>query len=379
MLELGYTTGTFDLLHEGHYELLKKCKSFCKTLIVGLVTDELGEKQKRKPVLKYSHRKILLENSKYVDFVVPFNGTTKQEDYIKLRFNVLFISDEYYLSEEYSSFETDVKNIPIYYFPRTETSSTSDIYQNILREVIENTKIYNSGTGSEIVSYRYKNNKGLVVKTINVAERELGNTKNNYDMNPNNLPRNWKLLNCPKGAYPNLSGVNPMREIEIFKFLKDKSWYPIHKIVTKDKNFNYKYYHKTQLNKNVNLINDERKFGRKSFWIIQEDCGKTFKEIYNKCDKAKIFEKIITIINEMRSMGILHMDLHSDNILIDSNDNVFIIDFGWCIHRSFELSQSERNTYENLLSSNFDLKHFAESLVTMELEKEIPKLFYRQV
>ena len=240
MLELGYTTGTFDLLHEGHYELLKKCKSFCKILIVGLVTDELGIKQKRKPVLNYSHRKTLLENSKYVDFVVPFNGTTKQEDFTKIRFNVLFISDEYHFSEEYSSFENEIKNVPVYYFPRTTSTSTSDIYQNILKEAIENAKIYNSGTGNEIVSYRYKNNKGLVLKTINVAERELNNTRNNYDMDPNNLPRNWKLLNYPNRNFPNLSGVNPSREVEIFKFLKDKEWYPIHKIVTKDKNITIK-------------------------------------------------------------------------------------------------------------------------------------------
>lgn len=137
MFDLGYTTGTFDLLHEGHYELLKKCKTFCKILIVGLVTDELGIKQKRKPVLDYSHRKIILENSKYVDFVIPFNGASKQEDFTKIRFDVLFISDEYHFTEEYSSFENDTKNIPVYYFPRTATISTSDIYKNILKNILE--------------------------------------------------------------------------------------------------------------------------------------------------------------------------------------------------------------------------------------------------
>ena len=96
MYEIGYTTGTFDLVHQGHFEILKKCKLYCKYLIVGLVSDKLGEKQKRKPILDFEHRKSILEHCKHVDTVVKFDGTSKQEDYKKLKFNVLFIADEYY-------------------------------------------------------------------------------------------------------------------------------------------------------------------------------------------------------------------------------------------------------------------------------------------
>ena len=97
MYELGYTTGTFDAVHHGHFEFLKSCKSFyCEKLIVGLVTDSLGEKQKRKPVFDFEHRKAILENCKWVDKVVAFDGTSKQVDYHKLRFDVLLIADEYF-------------------------------------------------------------------------------------------------------------------------------------------------------------------------------------------------------------------------------------------------------------------------------------------
>ena len=131
MYQIGYTTGTFDLTHQGHFEILKKCKFYCQKLIVGLVSDELGVKQKRQPVLSYQHRKDILENSKYVDSVIIFEGTRKQEDFKKLGFDILFISDEYYQKEEYSSFEHDYPNIRVIYFPRTVNISTSDIFKDI--------------------------------------------------------------------------------------------------------------------------------------------------------------------------------------------------------------------------------------------------------
>ena len=128
MYEVGYTTGTFDLPHAGHFAILQKCKTFCKTLIVGLVSDELGVQQKRKPVLSYNHRKDILENCKWVDHVVIFDGSSKQIDFKKLKFDVLFISDEYLGSDEYEKF-TDT---PIYYFPRTIEISTSNIFKSIV-------------------------------------------------------------------------------------------------------------------------------------------------------------------------------------------------------------------------------------------------------
>ena len=73
----------------------------------------------------------------------------------------------------------------------------------------------------------------------------------------------------------------------------------------------------------------------------------------------------------MRSLGILHMDLHAQNIVVKDNQ-ISIIDFGWCLHRSFIMEKDERGYYETYLDLNFDLTHFRESLVVMGIEKEIP-------
>jgi len=66
------TYGTFDLLHYGHINLLKRAKELGDYLIVVLSSDEFNwiEKQK-KCYFSYEKRKLLLQSIKYVDCVIP--------------------------------------------------------------------------------------------------------------------------------------------------------------------------------------------------------------------------------------------------------------------------------------------------------------------
>ncbi len=66
------TYGTFDLLHYGHINLLKRAKEYGDYLIVALSTDEFNLIEKGKTCyFPYEQRKALLESIRYVDLVIP--------------------------------------------------------------------------------------------------------------------------------------------------------------------------------------------------------------------------------------------------------------------------------------------------------------------
>ena len=66
------TYGTFDLLHYGHINLLRRAKQYGDYLIVALSTDEINwNKKQKKCYFEYEKRKQLLEAVRYVDLVIP--------------------------------------------------------------------------------------------------------------------------------------------------------------------------------------------------------------------------------------------------------------------------------------------------------------------
>lgn len=66
------TYGTFDLLHYGHINLLRRAKELGDYLIVCLSTDNFNENMKnKKTYFSYENRKKLLEAIRYVDLVIP--------------------------------------------------------------------------------------------------------------------------------------------------------------------------------------------------------------------------------------------------------------------------------------------------------------------
>ena len=66
------TYGTYDLFHQGHYNLLKRAKALGDYLIVAVSTDEFTRlKKDKKCYFSYEQRKGLLESVRFVDLVIP--------------------------------------------------------------------------------------------------------------------------------------------------------------------------------------------------------------------------------------------------------------------------------------------------------------------
>ena len=85
MIKIVWTNGCFDVLHRGHFEMLKFAKSLGDYLIVGIDSDEKvsSDKGHSRPFNNYIDRKYALKSIKYVDEVVVFNSSEQLRTIIK--------------------------------------------------------------------------------------------------------------------------------------------------------------------------------------------------------------------------------------------------------------------------------------------------------
>ena len=130
MAKIGYTTGVFDLFHIGHLNILRNAKLECDYLIVGITTDELSRKEKgRMPVIPFSERMIIVESIKYVDSVVPQVNYNKIEAWNNLKFNIMFVGDDWQGTKKWNMLEEEFLElgVKISYFPYTQHTSSSRI------------------------------------------------------------------------------------------------------------------------------------------------------------------------------------------------------------------------------------------------------------
>lgn len=118
------TYGTFDLLHYGHINLLKRAKALGDYLIVALSTDEFNWNSKQKTsYFPYEQRKQLLEAIRYVDLVIPEEKWEQKVSDIK-EFKV----DTFVMGDDWAGKFDSLKNqCEVVYLPRTPEISSSQI------------------------------------------------------------------------------------------------------------------------------------------------------------------------------------------------------------------------------------------------------------
>lgn len=124
---IGYTSGVYDLFHIGHLNLLRNAKSMCDKLIVGVTTDELVSYKNKKAVIPHNERMEIVRAIEYVDSVVPQEDMDKFEMWKKLKYDVMFVGDDWYNTPKWEEIEAKFKEVGvrIVYFPYTKgTSST---------------------------------------------------------------------------------------------------------------------------------------------------------------------------------------------------------------------------------------------------------------
>ena len=125
------TYGTFDLLHYGHINLLKRAKEYGDYLIVALSTDEFNWDEKRKKCyITYEQRKKLLEAVRYVDLVIPEkNWEQKILDVKKYHVDTFVMGNDW---EGKFDFLKDL--CEVVYLPRTPEISSTQIKEELKKK-----------------------------------------------------------------------------------------------------------------------------------------------------------------------------------------------------------------------------------------------------
>ena len=123
------TYGTFDLLHYGHINLLKRAKALGDYLVVAVSTDSFNELKGKKAYHNYETRKMMLEAVRYVDLVIPEETwEQKIDDVKKYDIDVVVMGSDWAGSDRFDYLKDYCE---VVYLPRTEGVSTTKIKEEL--------------------------------------------------------------------------------------------------------------------------------------------------------------------------------------------------------------------------------------------------------
>ncbi len=126
------TYGTFDVLHYGHINLLKRAKSLGDYLIVALSTDEFNALKSKKSYYTFESRKKILESLRFVDLVIPENNwEQKVSDIKEYKIDIFVMGDDWK-----GKFDFLNKYCEVIYLPRTPNVSSTQTKDYLNNNVI---------------------------------------------------------------------------------------------------------------------------------------------------------------------------------------------------------------------------------------------------
>ena len=122
------TYGTFDILHVGHINLLKRARALGDRLVVGLSSDEFNQGKHKSSLLNFENRRVVLESIRYVDEVFSEdNWEQKASDIVRYKASIFVMGDDWA-----GKFDFLNEHCKVQYLPRTPEISTTQIKQSIV-------------------------------------------------------------------------------------------------------------------------------------------------------------------------------------------------------------------------------------------------------
>jgi glycerol-3-phosphate cytidylyltransferase len=117
------TYGTFDLLHYGHIELLRRAKEHGDYLIVAISSDEFNADKGKQSHFNFDKRKEMVTAIRYVDEVIAENSWDQKRSDIET-----YHIDTFVMGNDWEGKFDELKDIcSVVYLPRTPNISSSAI------------------------------------------------------------------------------------------------------------------------------------------------------------------------------------------------------------------------------------------------------------
>lgn len=128
--KIGFTAGSFDLTHAGHYLMFKECREQCDFLVVALQTDpSIDRKEKNRPIQDLNERLIQVDACKWVDEIIIYQTEKQLYNLLKrLKPDIRFVGEDH----KGHPFTGDDLPIKVIFNSRKHNYSTSDLRERVM-------------------------------------------------------------------------------------------------------------------------------------------------------------------------------------------------------------------------------------------------------
>jgi glycerol-3-phosphate cytidylyltransferase len=121
------TYGTFDLLHVGHVNLLRRAKELGDYLVVAVSADSFNTEKGKQAIYSEDERLAIVSSIRYVDQVIlEKTWDQKRSDIAEYNIDLFVMGDDWFGKFDFLKDQSEVV-----YLPRTKNISTSEIKINI--------------------------------------------------------------------------------------------------------------------------------------------------------------------------------------------------------------------------------------------------------
>ena len=126
---IGFTCGSFDLMHTGHMLMLKEAQEVCEFLVVGVQEDPtVDRKNKNNPIQSYEERIEMVKSCKYVNEVVLYKTEEDLYGLLKeIKPDVRIIGSDW-KGKKFTGYDLDIE---VYYNKREHDYSTSSLRKRV--------------------------------------------------------------------------------------------------------------------------------------------------------------------------------------------------------------------------------------------------------